>query len=869
MTDSTPQSRHSSIKCEEGCPFHRIGLPIFPVRYAAVLNNQYSPQLAGDLAAADVVDKKLGASGRYGVRLLRPGYLYLYDEARQVLEGYFVGEKNTLYKFDVDKPMNIGDSQFTCTMDHQATASLLTIPNAAKATKVWLAFSDVQWTKAVCDKHRGANGAAERKQHMFEFNVQAWLAAKTHKNARKIVGMRSMVAEYYAESRRDLDMYGKMQQFDWSTVSFISRQTWMGEMIETAAEHFAPGKGLMLALPDPAGIAQDIARLMRKRFDEFTTDPHDVRQLTVSKSIESLREIVADKAETDFLNQGEHDAVNMEIYGTTSPSPGDGGMALGQVLADKLFPANRQQRMAQADHYRHPSDTERTKVRTDAWNKYLQDYNESARTAWQQDFDRKLKDFDVNNIVPLATAHAAWMQGPHMLGSFQCNFDPKDADSGDVYLTLLTLCMDGTQDKRACFELYEKWLKGDPLDTRNLLLRAMLHNQDLIAQNVADATATTVDWKAIPWGKLQDIYATALKRLAKGAVDKTARLVEQSLGPLVRVLNAGADSPMARRLAVMMGVISHSPVQIVNVTGSKKKFRAALIREVLRQHGGQVDQRKMESAVADELRRLEVAGEPIDGTDKKRWFRLVDSEAAAAVPKTGTPAERAGALAETTMSIEDYEAREMSRWRTVISSDVRVGSVSCVFQGVFLYKLWSDVQSSMPHERSDATWKLVVGIASTGGSFAEVLGNAMAGRAILGMRLGSGLALETAGNLVARFGGRIGVITGVVMAFFDFKSAKDQLSVEHNGLMGGLYLASGVLSIAVLLAFAAASSIVGIVLVVALIIITVLIEIFKDNKVQDWLKRAYWGKFQDKEGTGYYNGIQEEMNNLHLALGGN
>ncbi|MFP3701435.1 hypothetical protein SB758_38790, partial [Burkholderia sp. SIMBA_013] len=83
----------------------------------------------------------------------------------------------------------------------------------------------------------------------------------------------------------------------------------------------------------------------------------------------------------------------------------------------------------------------------------------------------------------------------------------------------------------------------------------------------------------------------------------------------------------------------------------KKTFRAALIREVLRQHGGQVDMRQMESAVADELRRLEVRGEQLEGTDKKRWFMLVDKEAAAKVPADLRAGDRARALAQATMTM--------------------------------------------------------------------------------------------------------------------------------------------------------------------------------------------------------------------------
>ncbi|ALM84267.1 T6SS effector BTH_I2691 family protein [Bordetella sp. N] len=872
-TDPT-KDKGPYVKCGEDCPYHRVGLPIFPVRYAVLRNNANSPApLTGDLAHPALAEKEreLGKAARYGLRLLRPGYLYVYDEASKKLDGYFVNGDNTLYRFNPDKPLKDGENNFPChSMEHQAMASMITIPDAKKATKVWLTLSDVQWTKDVCDKHRGSKGEVERRKHMVEFDVQAWLGSKKHPQAHAMVNTKDVVAEYFCESRKNLDFPGLEQQFDWTTVNWMSRQSWMYEMVEKASNWFSPGKGVMLALPDPTGVAQDIARLMRQSFDAFSNNADDIRQLTVSKSIESLREIIADKAETKFLDEADRKATNIAVYGDEAPIfAGPGGMgntSVGTILADKLFPAQKKQRMDRAEAARHPSAASRQTARNDSWKKYLEDYNETGRQTWQQAFDKKLKDFDLGTIIPLATAHVAWMKSPETAFCFECNYDPADVDSGDVYLAVFTLCIDGVQDKRICFEMLLDWLVGKATDTSNLLLRAMFHNQDLITEKVQSASENTVDWKGMPWYTLTGIYGNALKRLGKGADDRAARLLTQVLGPMNRILKDGVDSPIARAMAVRLGVLSKSPVEIVEVVGSKKKFRAALIRETLRQHGGQVDQRKMEKAVADELRRLEVAGENTDTPDKKRWFRMVDSEAAAAVPKTGNATDRATALAQASMSIEQYEARELSRWRTVINSDVRVGTVSCVFQGVFLWKLWSDMQAGMDHEKGSAEWKFVVGIAGAGGSMAEVLGAAMAGRGALGMRLGSGLAVETSGKVLAKFGGRIGIVTGVILAFFDLKSAKDQLTVERNGLMGGLYIASAALSIAVLIAFAAAATIVGIVLTIALVIVTILIAVFQDNKIQEWLKRCFWGKFQGK-GSDYYYSLDQEMKNLNLALG--
>ncbi|MFC4278639.1 T6SS effector BTH_I2691 family protein [Achromobacter aloeverae] len=867
------------VKCGEDCPYHRVGLPIFPVRYAVLRNNAHSPAaLTGDLAhpALAAKERQLGNAGRYGVRLLRPGFVYVYDEARDKLDGYYVNGDNTLYRFKPGKVLKDGENNFPChSSEHQAMASMITIPDARRATKVWLTLSDVQWTQDVCDRHMGAGGAAERERHMVPFDVQAWLGSKKHPQAHPMVNIKDVVAEYFTESRHNLGFDQMQDQYDWTTVDWMSRQSWMYELVEKASNWFSPGKGVMLALPDPTGIAQDLARLMRHSFDAFTNDPADIRELTVSKSIESLRELVADKAESDLLEKADRKASNIEVYGDEQPIfMGPGGMgnsAVGMILADKLNPQLKKERMERAAKAREPGAAARNAARSESWTKYMKDYDEPARVAWQAEFDKKLKAFDVGTIIPLATAHVSWMKGPEMLANFQCNYDDEDVFSGEVYLAVFMLCIDGVQNKKICFEMLLDWLVGWETDNTNLLLRAMFHNQKLVASKVQEASQTTLDWKGLPWGNLTETYKSALKQLENtGAAAMTARLVEQTLGPITRVLNSGVDSKVAQRMAVRLGVISRSRIEIVEVTGSKKDFRAALIRETLRQHDGKVDQRKMEKAVADELRRMGVSGQSVEGSEKKYWFRVVDSEAAAAVPKTGNAADRAAALAQTSMSMEQYEARELVRWRTTINTDVRVGTVGCVFQGVALYKLWKDMQGGMDHERTDASWKFVVGIASAGGSMADVLGNVLKGRAAaVAMRYGVEPTVSAATTRLLSFGGRAGVITGIIMACFDLKTAKDQIMVEHNGLMGGLYIASAALNLIVLYAFWSASTGWGIVLTVVLVIVAILIAVFQDDKIQEWLKRCLWGRFQGKgtPGIDYYTVLQQEINNLNTALG--
>ena len=89
---------------------------------------------------------------------------------------------------------------------------------------------------------------------------------------------------------------------------------------------------------------------------------------------------------------------------------------------------------------------------------------------------------------------------------------------------------------------------------------------------------------------------------------------------------------------------------------------------------------------------------------------------------------------------------------------------------------------------------------------------------------------------------------------------------EGNTLVGGLYIASGFFGLAAMAAFGIfAATGVGIVLVVLVIVIAVLIEVFKDNKVQDWLERCYFGAFAPGD---RYPSADREMSELKIAVAG-
>ena len=101
------------------------------------------------------------------------------------------------------------------------------------------------------------------------------------------------------------------------------------------------------------------------------------------------------------------------------------------------------------------------KAGDNAWKAYAEKYDAKAATAWQASFREQLRQYDARFIGPLAEAHAQWMASRAMTDQFECNYDSADIDTGVVYTESVSRCIAGTQDKQACSDLYDRWLRAD------------------------------------------------------------------------------------------------------------------------------------------------------------------------------------------------------------------------------------------------------------------------------------------------------------------------------------------------------------------------------------------------------------------------
>src|SRR5699024_5573027 len=170
------------------CPFcKKTGLAILPMRVAVARGKKDALALPQPLQQSITIPLEQDA-GIYTGRLLRAGYLYIYNEARAEWKGYQVTEQGFLFEFmttsrtllEADAKMvaksimpPVSDFEFSCfNTEDEHLARCITIPNADNASNIWLGFSSAAWTWNVLKAHMDE---AVREQNMQKVDVQAWI----------------------------------------------------------------------------------------------------------------------------------------------------------------------------------------------------------------------------------------------------------------------------------------------------------------------------------------------------------------------------------------------------------------------------------------------------------------------------------------------------------------------------------------------------------------------------------------------------------------------------------------------------------------------------------------------------------------------
>lgn len=834
-------------ECTTKCSMcDKRGLPILLTRYTVAPVNANACRVGGNFSVSNNVS--LGEHAIYTQRLLRSGYLYVFDENQNRWEAYFISPHAFLMPIALPtanqvRPAFTGKPEDIKPCSRNATATVagcITINDPEKSGMVWLGFSDVEWTPSVLTKH---HDKSYREKHMRAFDVKSWLASTTHTHSAKIDQVATLVSEF-----RPLV---PPNAFTFSPVLMTMRLgSQSARSLIQNCEQMMPGKGAIVALDDPAGLVMDLAGLMEAKKQEFMSVENDAKAHFSASTIATTEASIKQQAMFSEIYWGEELARREEAGpGAWNPNP-----ALAGVPGD----------IRRAEQWRTHTTASLERAANNAWRKYTHDANGRARfdadasREWLSNYDKKLLSFDEAYIAPLANAHVAWMQHACLTAQMTCNFDEADRNSGVAYTRLTAALLALTADKQPSYELYLSWLKNGEFAASNLVMRALAFNQQELINRIAQADAAPVDGRAFPSDAVIASIGTYMENMPASANAQLTALLAGLSGPALKYWDDFNAGNVGTKAAATMAAVTGKQFVRLPINGNRGQFIQAYVRQLfLLDPNLRTNANQLQKAIAAQVRLLEIQGVPTQSRSRLGWYVILDREVVAgATTKNLHGQALANELAQAVRSPQDIRKIDLQR---AVQLRGQVATGATVLSGILMVwnytKLLEDVKNSMAHEKKEAMGKLIAGSFAIGGFVAEQVGNGLArlGETRLRNMMGrTGAYAPRALQAIGRFAG-FGV--GLVLGFWDIWKGVEAAKSGKVGLTRA-YIASGIAGIGVastlflvsmnIIALSPIGWIALAIGVVIWLIATLFIETNKDNKLQEWLARCHFGTGPEK-----------------------
>lgn len=858
------------MSTQKGCKFCiRYGLPILPVRPAVVAKDDALPLLPESIT---VPAEAWGETAWTG-RLLREGYLYIWSESGNRWINYFVTSEGYYYPLpeNGDVPPDIANGKVKpCVTQPEelASASLITLPVKPSGEKngiFWFCWSEVEWTPAVRTRHEKAS---YRIQHMQRFDMDAWVKNGKADQVIAISALTGTVAEYSSEGKNSS---ARM----WSPAPWKAASTFEGHLLKQTADKLCANKGAMIVLQDPPAILQDLSAVIDYELQKNVYNKAEYqRELALASAITGLKEAMNRQFERDSIEKSESEERNA-IYGPF-------GYTVNSDVPDNMFTSIGDRKMK--------SDA------ASKWAEYEQYYDPSKVAGFQKKFNQILQQYNDSVVSPRTDMYLECMKGSVLLGYFKHNFDRQELKSGIEYVQTLNYCISGMQDKVGVIRHFTDLLSGTSMDVNNILARALVLNQDILAEKLAEATEGFSDWFTIPWNGIADAYKDGIEKMRDNAAGVAGIFIGLLSGILTRKITQALESNKVYGCLVAMGAMTDRALVPLEKTGKYKEFVSEVVTQLAKESGldSKANKDSLRHYVRRELRRLRVDGLPIEAEETKKFLVMVDIDKVhemAALP----PKERTIAVGKLLRTSADVEAQQFSRWQGAVQRGVRkVGEAMPFTLGVFsgVLQVAALFISADIHNKKTLTadqkeahsrfWAGVIGLGSTTLGIIETgikqfrLFTSAASR----LRVFSS---ETFLRWVGYAGKALGVVAGVIAVGYDVYHAYGEFNKGHIGLAIA-YGLSAVAGIWLGVAVVAAIPVIGTFIAVAILIGTAIYLAFKNrDNIQKWLVQCLWRRIpvdinDTKVEQDEYKKIEAvelpvwptmkmEMDELKLALG--
>ncbi|WP_251978498.1 T6SS effector BTH_I2691 family protein [Salinicola avicenniae] len=609
------------------------GLPILPVRYAVARSDDVSltaPELPADLADDAVSQVALSGGQHYTLRLLREGFLYVFNAARGRWQGYYVTDEGFLSRYidvtnaellaldpnapgplDADIHASVEDDEFPCrgNPEHVYPGRCITIPTAQDATELYLAFSDDRWTKRVWKAH--AANTDGRRDAMRRLSLTQWKSGSAdYTRPLNELGERVAEANFPWVQRQPSDTEsGEAPQS--TEVSALSHSLApvngirddVDGLIEWSQRQATSSEmtPALFVLDDPAGVTSDLAALLEAREHEFNEQEAIKRPFVTAGVINALRDGLRERARMQRANKIVEERLEHEYYRTYGGPPGmSHELKANFERRQQEDPVYRQEVEAtRSAAYQGISEAELEEAADDAWDKYGDKLRPDEPDHWMESTYRaQLSVYDKDNMQPLASAYMSWLTGNPLLIYLDNRFDDDSVESGISFVSVISFVLLGTQSYTSAFRQYVQWLSSTDIADDNLLLRALCLNHKELQTSVlaaadqarADSEAQRLDetgdtFRTIPWGPLIASFVGLTKDFPDEMVSP-AWLIGRLFGPMMSAVNS---ERVPRPLLIALGVTSARPVRVFEKRGTTQKQAIPALSNKLRTIYPQLD----------------------------------------------------------------------------------------------------------------------------------------------------------------------------------------------------------------------------------------------------------------------------------------
>lgn len=836
----------TSIPCEV-CD--KKGFSILPVRYAIARTDveTRAAKLEGAYSES-FTDIALGAAqAEYTLRLLRAGYLYVFNEVRGEWKAYEVDDDAYLSEFNInDKAPPPAQELAPKPCGRRATSRLgrsVFIPDPGRAGAVWFGFTDTAWTADVLAKNKIEKN---RAKHMRRIDVGAWAAKKgkaTQPHLGPLVEDAAKVADFKFNVEPPTD--GSIQVHGGPAALMFSRahvcQHSKAEVegfvdaAQSAAKGMPPG---MVALNDPVGCALDLNHLMTFRIAQFERQDNRGWKKATGVGIEGIRHAMEEQGLADALKDKQ-----------VAYFMGQGRYGIGEMPTSL-------------------TNEEQVNAKKDAWKRYSDDYSESSRISFEQKLEADMAKFYTEKLTPIAKAFVAWYRCKPFVDNMVLNHDEAHLGSGESFTRIVAVLLSDIMGHKVIADTVQAELAGMFSNIENITMRGLCLNNSEAAKKLEESLSPQLEMgNPGAWTNVNKAFSHVLQKGAAGELDgpmaKIAKLAYNISGPIVTILGkAGSGAVNAAlgkaidvasryRMVSLVGVLSGKPLRRIQIMATDRELAHALVESLARSNP-EIDRQKLREEIDAKIRR-DLGSESgartatnqrnAQGRRKFEWAFFVDDSV------------RAGNLNGLMLTQSQLDAIVSSRTAKYLNLDSAMGVASMLLDGWNAYDAYSKLNDEKEGPELRRQMNLGVALAGFTGTTVELTSVAMKatswGQLALARQF-TFMSNEVASRaaLVGFCGKVLGTVAAFLSAIIDGWKAVDAYK-KGDLPMAAVFLTTAVGGAVVAWMMFAGTLTAGVGFIVLLVLAALallaewIINRFRDNKIEKWLQKTPFGTKED------------------------